>query len=51
MVKELGDEMVIESYSIKLKNKIKVREKAVREKTSKSKVIDKLIEEFKDGTC
>lgn len=45
MSKEIGDELVIESYSIKLKNKIKVRDKSEREKISKSKIVDKLIED------
>ena len=47
---ELGDETVIESYSIKLKNKIKVRKLAEDKKTSKSKIVDKLIEDINDGT-
>ena len=46
---ELGDEKVIESYSIKLKNKIKIRELAEKNKTSRSKIINKLIEDADNG--
>jgi hypothetical protein len=45
MSKEIGDELVIESYSIKVKNKINVRDKSEKEKISKSKIVDKLIED------
>jgi hypothetical protein len=44
-IKEIGDELVNESYCIKLKNKIKIRDKAKNQKTSKSKIVDKLIED------
>jgi hypothetical protein len=43
--KEVGDELVNDSFCIKLKNKIKVREKAKKENVSKSKIVDKLIED------
>jgi hypothetical protein len=45
MDKEIGDELVNESYCIKLKNKLKIRDKAKEQKISKSKIIDKLIED------
>ncbi len=45
----MGDRKQVKSYSLKIRNVIKVEEIAKRDNKTESTIIDKIIEEYYDG--